>query len=57
MRVEFKKKFKGGIQHRLNELHLYCRLREVGLPHRVAKSIAKTISPKKMLYERENGKG
>jgi len=51
-----KEKFKGSLQHRLNELHLYCRLRNVGFPHRVAKSIAKTISPKKLLYERESDK-
>ncbi|MDL1970385.1 MAG: hypothetical protein LWW94_05335 [Candidatus Desulfofervidaceae bacterium] len=56
--MEFKRqKLKSGLQHRLNELHLYCRLRGVGLPHRVAKSIAKTISPKKLLYERESEKG
>jgi len=53
--MEFRKdKIKGVFQHRLNELHLYCRLRKIGMPHFMAKGIAKIISPKKLLYE--NGK-
>jgi len=49
-----KDKIKGIFQHRLNELHLYCHLRKIGMPHSMAKGIAKIISPKKLLYE--NGK-
>ena len=53
--MEFEKdKIKGIFQHGLNELHLYCRLRKLGIPRFMAKGIAKIISPKKLLYE--NGK-
>jgi len=55
--MEFEKdKIKGIFQHGLNELHLYCRLRKLGIPRFMAKGIAKIISPKKLLYEYENGK-
>ncbi|GEM_PF-2655306 len=44
---------KSALQHRFNELHLYCRLRNIGMPHRLAKGIAQTISPKSLLYSKK----
>jgi len=41
---------KGFLQHHLNELHVYCRLRSIGLPKKIAKVIARKISPKSLLY-------
>ncbi len=34
------------LQHYLNELHVYCRLRNIGLPKGIAKALAKRLSPK-----------
>ena len=38
---------KASLQHYLDELHIYCRLRDVGLPKNVAKSLAVMIAPKR----------
>jgi len=42
--------FLSKIQHNLNELHIYCRLREKGIPEDRARKLAKLMSPKEIIY-------
>ncbi len=39
------------LEHRVNALHIYCRLRDLGIPQSVAKWIARRIEPvTKLIY-------
>ena len=41
---EIMKRFKNQLQHTVNELHIYCRLRDLGLSKKRSIVIAKVIS-------------
>ena len=44
------------LQHCLNELHIYCHLRNLKFPRRLSIALAKILSPRKFIYNNNEDK-
>ena len=49
-------KFLSCLQHCLNELHIYCHLRNLKFPRRLSIALAKRLSPRKFIYNEDKTK-